>query len=64
MVNLIVALATRFRVGLLELVGSGIVVAGVAQFSGRAAVVVAGVFVLAKSMEADLKRAKGEGGSP
>lgn len=55
MVSVLLSLFLRLRVVLLELAGAGVIVYGVSMLSTAAAVIVAGVFVLAKSMELDLR---------
>lgn len=55
MVKVLAALLMRFRVGLLEFVGASAVVVGAWQLSEPVGVIVAGVALLAKSMELDLR---------
>lgn len=55
MVKVLAVLFARFRVAILELAGASAVVAGAWQLSPPAGVIVAGVALLAKSMELDLK---------
>lgn len=54
--SLLVALWSRFRVVVLELVGAGLVVAGGALVAPALGFVLAGVAVLVKSLEVDLRR--------
>lgn len=61
MVKTLLALLRSSKVALAELAGAGTVVYGVDQLHRPAAVIVAGVAVLAKSVEWDLARASKSG---
>lgn len=55
MVDLVVTILKTFRVGLYELAGGGLLIAGVYEVGGRGPAMIAGaVCALAKSLEHDL----------
>jgi hypothetical protein len=54
MVKTLLRVARASKTTVAEIAGAGVIVYGVAQYSGPAAWIVAGVAVLAKSMEWDL----------
>lgn len=57
MVKNLIALLAMLRVELLELIGAGLIVVGLyRQWGTGAAFIAAGVALLAKSMELDLRR--------
>lgn len=55
MVKTFAAVARRWRVAVLELIGAALLIACAAEFDPRAGIGVAGVAVLLKSFEYDLR---------
>lgn len=58
MVKTLVALFTRWRTSIYELAGAALVVTGIAQVSTWGAIIAAGVALLLKSLELDLRSDK------